>query len=82
MRDDPALRWAAWEIAVRNNILTADEARQEEKPRKLRFERMVLVIESITYALSTTEKGANPSLSANNSFVYINILHRIHKHHK
>jgi HK97 family phage portal protein len=35
MRGDPAQRWAAWEIAVKNNILTADEARQEEgwKPR-------------------------------------------------
>jgi HK97 family phage portal protein len=30
MRGDPAQRWTAWEIAVRNNILTPDEVRQEE----------------------------------------------------
>jgi HK97 family phage portal protein len=30
MRGDPAQRWGAWEIAVRNNILTPDEVRQEE----------------------------------------------------
>jgi len=30
MRGDPAQRWQAWEIAVRNNILTADEVWQEE----------------------------------------------------
>ncbi len=29
MRGDPTQRWAAWEIAVKNNILTADEVRQE-----------------------------------------------------
>jgi phage portal protein BeeE len=37
MRGDPAQRWQAWEIAVKNNILTPDEARQEEgwNPRPL-----------------------------------------------
>jgi hypothetical protein len=30
MRSDLAQRWQAWEIAVRNNIPTADEARQDE----------------------------------------------------
>ena len=30
MRGDPAQRWAAQKIAVKNNILTAEEVRQEE----------------------------------------------------
>lgn len=30
LRGDPEARWRSWEIAVRNNILTADEIRQEE----------------------------------------------------
>jgi hypothetical protein len=29
MRGDPAQRWQAWEIAVKNNILTVDEVRQD-----------------------------------------------------
>jgi HK97 family phage portal protein len=37
MRGDPAQRWQAWEIAVKNNILTPDEVRAEEgwNPRPL-----------------------------------------------
>lgn len=30
LRGDPEARWRSWEIAVRNNILTADEVREEE----------------------------------------------------
>jgi HK97 family phage portal protein len=30
LRGDPAQRWAAWDIAVKNGILTANEIRQEE----------------------------------------------------
>jgi HK97 family phage portal protein len=38
MRGDPAQRWQAWEIAVKNNILTFDEVRQEEgwNPKRAR----------------------------------------------
>lgn len=38
MRGDPTQRWQAWDIAVRNNILIADEVRQEEgwNPRPAR----------------------------------------------
>lgn len=30
LRGDPEQRWRSWEIAVKNNILTADEVRAEE----------------------------------------------------
>ncbi len=30
LRGDPAQRWSAWEVAVKNGILTADEVREEE----------------------------------------------------